>query len=257
MTTSLTTLAEEYQADIINMSEFLEFKNQSSTPITIKEALSTPLDHETCRNPGTKPLQVATLIPDDFAERMKLWLNNEIHWATWATFCRKDFWVTNQISFPQMPVSDDMIANFACLCFAKKYLRVPNIIYIHQKRKDSISQEKKDIGQFIHRWLSNLTLGFKALEDIIRRVPFFKKHIDYRYALLNWFFNRGFRDAQHFPKVYSQVHTAVLNQFVEKEFHGEDAAFSAYLFNLAIIYRMQLKSLRAENKSLKNFLAQK
>ena len=199
-------------------------------------------------------IEQVTEVSDNIDERIKLWLTNKFHWATWATFCKRDFWVSNQINFPFMPVSDDMLANFACLCLAKKVVLVPNITYIQRERTDSISHEKNDVGKFFHRWISNLTLGFKAFEQIMNGIPFLAKRPDYQYVILDWFFNRGMTDAKHFPEAYSQFSPIQLNQFVKKEFHSDDAAFVSYLFDLVNIYRLQIKQLQVENYKLRQVL---
>ena len=240
----LTTLAEEYQADIVNMPEVFRVDDNGAD----FDELINPANHkiENCQGINVPRLEKVAEFPNDIAKRVHLWLTNKFHWATWATFCRRDFWISNQITFPRMPVSDDTLANFACLCFAKKILSVPNITYIHRLRHDSISRDNGNPEKFFHKWLSNLTLGFKAFDEIMSRIPFFSEHPDYRYAVLNWFFLRGIEDAGIFPVAYLQIHTAILNQFVEKEFSGDDAGFSAYLFNTVNVQRLQIIKLQQE-----------
>lgn len=240
----LSTLAEEYQADVINMPDFFLVKDKWSK----MKDLVNPANHTVWHCAWSKvprPEQVQ-VVSDDIAERVRLWLDNGFHWATYALFCRKDFWIANRLNFPHMPVSDDMLAIFSSICFAKKLLRVPNVTYIHRERADSISQEKTNAEKFIHRWVSNLTLGFRALEEILDRLPFFKEHPDYRYAVSDWFFNRAVNDAAYFPTVYSQVPPATLKELVTKEFHSEDVDFAAYLFNTVNIQRLQIMRLQQE-----------
>ena len=145
-----------------------------------------------------------------------------------------------------MPVSGDMIGNFACLCFAKKLLRVPNVTYINRYRADSASHEAVDSKKYFHKWLSNLHVGFNEFNEVMSRFKFFDEHPDYRYAVLDWFFNRVLHDAQQFPAAYAQIHPAALYPLVEKEFHGDDAAFAAYLFNTVNIQRLQIMQLQQE-----------
>ena len=246
----LSTLAEKYQADVVNMPEVFYVEDKGYN----MEELFNPANRkiENCRGNNAPHLEKIIVVPNDINERLNFWLSNQFHWATWATFCRRDFWVANQISFPNMPVSDDTLANFACLCFAKKIISVPNITYIQRRRADSISREKDNVEKFFHKWLSNLILGFKALEDIMSRIPFFVEHIDYRYAMLNWFFYRGIDDAKRFPEAYSQSHPAVLHQFSEREFSSDDAAFSAYLFNTVHLQRLQIMRLQQELAKLQH-----
>ena len=245
----LSTIAEEYQADVVNMPEIFYVEDNGED---IRELLN-PANYKIRNCQGANPIRLEkiTVVSDDISERIELWLNNKFHWATWATFCKRDFWVANQISFPFMPVSDDTLANFACLCLAKKVLLVPNITYIQRERQNSISREKDDVEKFFHKWLSNLTLGFKAFEEILSRIPFFAQNSNYRYAILNWFFNRAIDDAKYFPEAYLKIPAPILNQFVEKEFSSSNAAFSAYLFNTVNLQRLQIMQLQIENYKLK------
>ena len=249
----LTTLAEEHQADVINMRNVFSLRDDDSN---LREKLALLNQQiEASKKSQSYAAQKILDVPADIAGRVQLWLNNGFQWATWNSFCRRDFWVSNQIIFPRMPVSDDTLANFACLCFAKKIISVPNVCYIHRIRAGSISQEVPDVGKFFHRWVNNLVSSFKNFDAIMERVPFFAEHPDYRYAVLDWFFNRNIEDARIFPVAYSQIHTAILNQFVEKEFSGDDAGFSAYLFNTVNIQKLRIMQLQQENSELKKNLS--
>lgn len=251
----LSTLAEEHQADVVHTDKFFCFGNEQKKFATTKDLIA--MNHVVIKcNPKSKDLTEPTDKPEDLAGRLKLWLNSDFHWATWALFCRKDFWVTNQISFPQMTVSDDMIANFACLCLAKKSLRVPNVTYIYRERADSVSHDAANIKKYFHKWLKNLNDGFNELNKLMGHFKFFNEHPDYRYAVLNWFFNRVITDARQIPATYTKVHPAALNQFVEQEFHADNAALAAYLFNVVNIQRQQLMRLQTENVALKKIAAQ-
>ena len=86
----------------------------------------------------------------------------------------------------------------------------------------------------------------------MQRIPFFSEHPDYRYAVLDWFFKRNVADAARFPIAYSQFHIATLNQFVEKEFSSNDAAFSAYLFNTVNLQRLHIMRLQQELAKLQH-----
>ena len=242
----MTTLAEEFKADVINTTEFFCFNEAQLQSRKTEELVK--MNHRviTCRNTGASRLTEPTLIPDDYTERIKIWLNNDINWATWATFCNRDFWVTNQISFPIMPVSGDILANFYCVCLAKKFLHVPNITYIYREHNTSLSHESSDAEKYFRKWLNNLTGGFREFVKFMNKIPFFTEQQDYRYAVLNWFFERVLMDARQLSAAYGQIHPAALNQLVEKEFSGDSATFSAYLFNTVNLQRIQIAQLQEE-----------
>lgn len=239
-----TTLAEEYQADVINTNEFFAFEDrETSTADLLRTENHNVIS---CRNASAPPLQKATVVPKNIAERIHIWINNDFHWAVWATFVRRDFLIVNQIRFPTIPAADDMLFNFRCFCFAKKILRVPNITCIYRIRHDSITHDATNLEKYFHKWLENLNLGFNEFDKVMNRFPFFEEHADYRYAVLDWFFDRTFLDARQFQAAYAQIHPAALNQLVKKEFHSDDAVFASYLFDRVNIYRLQIMQLQAE-----------
>ena len=242
----LTTLAEDYQADAVNMNEFFAFNDRPATT----EELSDVKNHHivNChnvsdQNAGVPRLQEAVIVADSLAERINHWINFDFHWATWATFCRRDFVIINQINFPKMLSSEDQIFNFNCICSAKKLLRVPNITYIYRIRHDSLSHETANSEKYFHKWLRVLNKGCNEFDNVMKRFSLFAEHPDYRYAVLDWHVRNKLKQLQNF---YAQIHPAALYPLVEKEFHGDDAAVAAYLFNTVNIQRLQIMRLQHE-----------
>ena len=77
----------------------------------------------------------------------------------------------------------------------------------------------------------------------MNEIKFFAEHPDYRYAVLDWYVNDKLYRLSGF---YVRIHPAALNPLVEKEFHGDDAAFSAYLFNTVNVQRLWIMQLQKE-----------
>ncbi len=195
------------------------------------------------RNAGAPRLHEAVVISESLAERVNHWINFDFHWATWATFCRRDFLILNQIKFPNMPPADDQPFNFNCICSAKKLLRVPNITYIYRIRHDSLSHENANSEKYFCKWLKVLSTGCNEFDNVMKRFPFFDEHPDYRYAVLDWHVKHKLHQLQNF---YAQIHPAALQPLVEKEFHSDEATFAAYLFNTVNIQRLQIMRLQQE-----------
>ncbi len=240
----LTTLAEEYQADAINMSKFFLLVDPQSSSMPTKELLNTE-DYEvvSCQKDDVPRLQEVSVESSDLAERVNVWVNSDFHWATCGLFCRRDFLILNKIYFPDMLLCEDQIVQFACLCFAEKLLRVPNITYIVRRNFGSISRQSRTVEEYFHRWLSSLNVGFNEFSKVMKRIPFFSENPEHRLAVLNWFFGRVMLDASIFSSAYEQMNQATLNQLAEKEFHVNDATFAAYLFNAMRIQQLQSQKL--------------
>ena len=248
----LTTLAEKYQADAINIPACFSVEDKGSNT----DELLNPANHTVGGSSGKNSpwLKEPVELPEDTAERVKFWLDNKFFWATCSLFCRRDFLTVNQIAFPDMMFSEDQIVQISCLLFAKNVLIVPNIIYIARRNLDSLSRKNIPLEKYFHKWLSSLNKGFNEFNGVMNRVPFFAEHPDYRYAVLEWFFDRTLKDAWQFHAAYRQIPPFALNELVEKEFHPDDAALSAYLFNTVNIHRLQLMKLQQENIALRNEL---
>ena len=242
----LSGLAENFQADVVHTDGFFFLDNAKLQVANTQKLLDTKNYRVVVCNPKSPRLPKPTFAPNNFAERMQLWLNSDYHWTTWALFCRRDFWTSNQISFPSMSVSDDIIANFACLCQSEKVLRIPNITYIYRYHIDSTSHENDSLEKAFHKWLSNLNVGFNELNKVMNRFAFFDEHPDYRYAVLNWFFEKVIQQGRQITKAYDQIYAFSLNPLVKKEFHPDDAAFASYLFDTVNNQRLQIMQLQRE-----------
>ena len=241
----LSTLAEKYQADVVHNDEAFCFEHETFANVdtqTLMNSLDSP--SITRRNYSTSQFNQATAEPVDLANRIQLWVNHGFHWATWSVFCRRDFLVVNQINFPSMLNNEDMILFFRSLCLAKTFLRVPNCTYLYRQRQDSVSKKMfVNATDHFHKWLCVMRDGFNNFEEVMSKINFFDEHLDYRYAVKEFFFNEI---SQQFLGIYMQKPPFILNSFVQEEFHSDDAAFSAYLFNTVNIQRLQLMQLQAE-----------
>ena len=240
----LTLPAEEYRADVINVFGALPFEDKNFNVKDVLEA-ATQRIKTFYESHGSNSKRVLEL-PNDPALRVNFWLANRFHWATCGLFCRRDFLISNQIFFPDMFLGEDQVVQFACLCLSEKLLSSSSITYLARKNPESVSRKNIAIENYFHRWVSSLNKGFNEFSKIMDKVTFFKEHPDYRYAMLNWFFNRVIQDAGKIATTYAQVHPAAIYPLCEKEFHMDDAAFGAYLFNTVNIQRLQIMQLQQE-----------
>lgn len=254
----LTTLAEKYQADVVHMDGTFNLwggqaKSEDEFETTDTDTLLNNSNPIIWRPPAAPSLKEPTFEPQNLEARLNLWLKFGYRWAVSSSFLRRDFLVKNQIFFADILGAEDMLFNFKCLCVAEKILSVPNVTYIIRPRAGSISREKQsiDIPQHFHKWLSVMVVGTKKSEDIMSHIDFFKNRPNYRYAVIEFFF----QEALHMmPFIYTQIPPFALNELVKKEFHPDDAALSAYLFNTVNIHRLQLMQLQQENIALRNEL---
>ena len=252
----LSELAEEYQADVVHMDATFNLWNNEQKPddapeMTDMNVLLDKANSIIWRPPTAEILKEPTFEPQNLMQRLNIWLKFGYRWAVSSSFIKRDFLVANQINFSNMLAAEDMLFNFKCLCACEKLLRVPNVTYIIRPRAGSISREKQntDFKEYLNKWINALIVGANEFDKIMSEFDFFKQRLDYRYSVINFFFNQTLR---MIPFIYTKVPAFQLNELVKKEFHSEEAVLSAYLFNTVNMYRLQIMKLQQEINALKN-----
>lgn len=250
----LSTLAEKFQADVVHTDNWFILWNgkrkfADDPEFTNAAQLFNPESY-TVRQPGENVTVVdaPTWDSNDIADRVRRWINWDYNWATWITFCRRDFLIDNEITFPSLKVTSDMFVTFGCLCLAKKFLRVPNKTYIVRPQMGSVSRDNNkelDNPTYFHKRVSSLREGFAAFENFMDKLPFFSKHPDYRHGVLKFFFERSMDYAKYFKRLYSENPLHVLNELVKREFSA-DAALTAQLFDTVNLQRLRIRELEAQ-----------
>ena len=251
----VATLLENYQADILYLNDtyrlfkgnVLSFKDPRMTDfamLTNPKSLSLAQWRDPLL-PRPKPVAEPTFESDNLAERVRHWVEWKYRAAMCSNFCRRDFLIENDITFPDMVAYEDHIFNFTCVCLAKKILFAPNVVYIIRKRLGSASRDKtddKNLENYFHKWINILKIGFNELEKFMARLPFFATRANYRHAVLRFFFTclviRKFTDK------YSPNDSPLIYQFLKKEFHPDDAALSSFLFDLVNVQRLKILELQ-------------
>ena len=252
----LSTLAEKFQADVVQMNgAFILWNNKKKS---VDDSAFTDMNELT--NPKNFALRlykqdrltVPTLETNDLAERVRRWVKSPPNsfWATWLHFCRRDFLIANQIFFPPMLTCEDAPFAFKALCLAKTYLNVPNVVNIVRPRAGSVSRDRETIAgeEDFHKRFRALLDGFNEFERIMDKIKFFRERPDYRYAVLEWYGSFRIPITQKF---YLQNPAFKLNELVKKEFQPDDAALAAYLFNTINVYRLQIMNLQQQIAALK------
>ena len=246
----LTTLAEKYQTDVVHTDTFLMLfeKDPKSDEAYLQfkdfEELLAPANLTVCQRQKLPVVNEPTFETPDLAQRLQYWVQRGYNWESVTMFCKRDFLLAKQINFPKLLNDEDRVFSFWILFSAEKFLRVPNMTYIYRQRTDSVCHKKfPDMVQHFNKWFHVLRDGINEFETIMDSVDFFKNRTDYRHAVLEFFFNA------QFPKVsafHLQMPLFALNELYKKEFHPDDAALSAYLFNTVNIQRLQIMRLQQE-----------
>ncbi|MBR3498623.1 MAG: glycosyltransferase family 2 protein [Selenomonadaceae bacterium] len=226
----LATLAEATEADVVHTDTFFMLNEDNEIKI--------------CERQKLPPLPAPTFETTDIARRVDNWINRGYNWESVTMFCRRDFLVANQIHFPKMANNEDMVFSFSILCSAEKFLRVPNVTYVYRQRSDSVSHKYFVApSDYLHKWLRVLTDGLNEFAKVMASEKFFAEHPDYRHEVLNFFYKEI---AQVFPPLYAKHPPFVLDEFIKREFHPEDAELGAQLLSEVNTQQLMIAELRQE-----------
>ena len=255
----LTTLAEEYRAEIVhNNSWFVLWDNQRKVEddpaMTDMTELLNPenFTHKTdVRTPIDDTIRFET---ESLAERVRRWSIWDYHWGAPSLFCRRDFLVTNRIFFPDIRVYEDMTFFFECLFKAKRFLRVPNVTYIVRPRRGSVTRDENHLQpeKIIKNCLTVTQSAVKEFKRIMNSLDFFRANKNYEDIVLDFFLN-GFNwvSSVNLPPIYAKIPMHKMYELIKKEFNADNAALAAYLFNTVNVHRIRFKELELENRVLK------
>ena len=252
----LSTLAEKFQADVVRLwRRFIlwngERRTEDHPSMTDFAELTNPKNFS-LQTHGREQPSAPTVEPEGVSERVRKWLQTPPNdfWGTGLWFYRRDLLVANQIYFSTMPTCEDLPIAFEAMCLAKKIISVPNIVYIIRPRIGSVSREdfNSDASKYLIRRTRGFKLGLNEIERILDKINFFRNKPNYRYAVLEWFANYRISVTLGF---FANNPLFTLYELLKKEFHPDDAALAAYLFNTANVYRIRLIKLQQELAALK------
>ncbi len=168
-------LAEKFQTDAINFKRHY-FSDGVGSEFLPKIKMAGKVDDETM-----------SLVKDDLAKRINVWMKEAFELTPWSKFLRRDFIIENEIKF-QLITQEDSIWNFEIVCLAKKFLMAPNAIYIRRMRDDSVSSialaREIDI-RGIRLKIERAILGIKYVDEFMGKVDGFKNNPELRYRVLH------------------------------------------------------------------------
>lgn len=218
----LTTLAEEYNADVVYCEKFYEADPDGSN-LRVQTIQKGDL--------VDKP----TLESEDLNERVQAIIDDRYYVVPWTKLIRRDLLIEHKITFPGLKISDDNIWNQGLVFFSKRFLRVPNTVYIYRLTQTSILRKEKTPSYRMNFWLDPVLLGLKALDDLMNGHEFFLANPDQRYKILKKFvdvrFNRTLWSAQKLTE--DEIYSTIKDEYGDKlgEYDVLIPALCAYVYD--------------------------
>jgi len=224
---TLYNLAENFRAEVVYMSRGFVSDGETFAPAAWDK--------------NNFALDKPTFESENISERVGNFLQTNYGWAPWEKFLRRDFLVANEINFPRVKISEDVLWTFKVVCLSKKFLRVPNQFYIWRTVKDSWSRAERTPEDEIKFWLDPLIKGLDWLDNFLSDFKFFAQNPDCRFKVTNFFVKMqiaGMLDA------FEKLKPDELYEIVHRAFDGKHAALVANLFVFLDFYREKFLEVR-------------
>lgn len=227
----LYTAAKNFNADVVHCERYYTAPGDTVTTDITKLKVTARTQY----NFVTKP----TLETNDLEERLKIFMGLRFWWTPWAHLIRRDLIIENDIEFPRLSISDDVIFSLFVYCLAGSIVRITSIVYVYRTLEDSNCRVKMDPAKLIRRRGGDIFLGIKAIEELTNKFEFFKQKPDYKYFLFDFCLERNLWALY---ELYGSIHISQLNEFVQKTLNelGNDTTLTAYFFSKVLNFNIQL-----------------
>ena len=231
----LYPLAKKFNADVVYCEKFFRVIGNVSSMHLRKDFPISTGDQE--GGFVTEP----TLETRNFEELMHKFCSKHFEASTCNKLTRRRLIVRHNIEFPTTRTYEDFIFNFKALCFAERFLRVPDVVYyIYRDVYNSSSKPAKSTLEKTLNFRSDAIIkGLKVLDEFMNEFEFFNQHLDYRYGVLNLFANFNLPHFLNFSVqnpphiVYEIIRRGEIKNFKEVD------ALVAYLFSAISIQRAE------------------
>lgn len=223
---TLLNLAEKFRAEVVYMDSGLVSDGKTAWVTAWSK---------------TDSLDQPTLEPEDISARVEKFLRTSYGWAPWQKFLRRDFLLANEINFPRVKISEDVLWTFKVICLAKNFLRVPNQLYIWRSVKNSWSRAERSSEDEIKFWLDPLINGLDDLDGFMDGIIFFTQNPRCRFEVTNFFVKMQLAGMLG---ALRKVKLDELYEIVHDQLNGRHAALIANLFVFMNFYREKSLEVR-------------
>ena len=228
----LYNAAKDFSADVVYNELFFE-SNPNLSKISVKSLQKNNF------------VNMPTLETDDLAKRVYGIINLR-YWVTpWCKLVKRDLLIEHEIFFPHIAPAEDDIWTYALVFYAKRFLRVPNTVYVWRRTELSVMRKNRSPQEILNFWINPIIFGIKTLDNFMNQIEFFQKNPQYRCAVLEFFVHS--KVAQIFEASLNlsipEIYASIENEF-GKSLGEHDVLISWLLTDLIIQQKnfVQLKN---------------
>ena len=172
----------------------------------------------------------AYYLTNDMKERMTEFSNFCIDWNVWGKLFNRDFLMMNNIQFPKIHFTEDLLFVFQCLMHAKKYILVPEVLYIYRYRNDSTLRGEARDKKFLKNMIGVQIEGTKLMNEFMEKIKYFQENPGDKLIALQFYMNLEMMSTRLMHQRLSNDET-YFETLIEiyKEHFGADATFLALM----------------------------
>ena len=245
----LYTLAKKYDADVVYCEKY--FMSSGVGEEFIKNVHPANIPYDMQQPPF---VDEPTFDTEDLSERVKNIVNRKVWVVPWDKLVKRKLLIEQELFFPHTVISEDDIWIYGVYLLAKKFLRVPNMIYIRRMHENSMVKRKRSPEGFLNFWSNPILLGLKNLDNLMSKHEFFKTNPQQRYTILEYFVTSksglSFRDAWNFSAF--EVYDTIKQEFGDR-LGEQDVLISALYANL-FKNKKALNSVTSVSNKFKNYI---
>ena len=221
-------IAEEWGAEVVHTHS--HYQNPKDMPQSNKMTFRmASFEHGNKANLKSPPY----LLTNDMSDRMGSFSIYGIDWNVWGKLFRRDFLMLNGIQFPKIKLTEDLLFVFQTLLYAKKYVMIPDALYVYRYRLDSTLHGERD-KNFLRKVIDVQINGPKILNSFMDDVEHFKEHFKDREKVIGFYMNLELLGTKLMQKKYGEEEDYFeLLHDIYTEYFGKDATFITFIHTIA------------------------
>ena len=239
--------AKNFQADLIHCGAFRRAKGEVS--LADYENFDVVI--------GSKNISLVeepVIFSNKLSERVTAFGTGKFNTTPWNYLYRREFLLQNQITFPNLMHGEDEIFDFMAICLAKKFVLIPNVVYVYRVRGDSVNRNKLTLDKHVHNWFGSSLKAIEIYENFMAKFPQFEENPNLKYIVFEFFASHNVSN-QIMP-VYTNFTAPSLDSLIRKELAEvkDKTALAAFLFNRMNIFQVRLNLLQQKFSQLEKQL---